>query len=222
MNVENMGLGRIAMPDANDKRFLMRTILAQTPSVRTSRYWSASGWWGDQGNTSQCVGYSWAHWVEDGPITQKGKAPIVPPLDIYTEAQKIDAFPGEEYDGTTVRAGAKALQDKGYIFQYTWAWDVETVVQALLEKGPVVVGTEWTNDMFKPNIDTAIITPTGNSAGGHAYLLNGVNVKKKLIRIKNSWGRAWGNKGHAFISFDDMDKLIKNGGEACLAIEIKK
>lgn len=545
MNIENMGLGRIVIPDANDKNFPMKSVLAGEPSLRTSRYWSASGWWGDQGNTSQCVGYAWAHWTEDGPVTQTGKAPIVKPLDIYTEAQKIDAWAGEcvdtdtqvmtktgwkyynelkigediytvnlenqkgewckldkinvfenthlnkfynsktdirvtdnhkwvvrdrtsytksaylketvnllskhtvplsfesneipviktysdefvkliawvmteghlrntkrkkhsivisqkkfkkelqavlqennilvgyekengcfvsefgkeftediknvidinknvnldfissltleqlnyfidhsimgdgsiinadnratrrqfhqkkengnimiafelacilsgksisrekecreyfnkskccveymeklnilstdnieikslkkeslenqtvwcptsknltflakrkntifytgnSYDGTSVRAGAKVLQTKGFIESYLWAWDVNTVIQAVLEKGPVVVGTEWTYDMFFPNIDTAIIKPTGNSAGGHAYLINGVNTKKKLFRIKNSWGRVWGNKGHAYISFDDMDKLIRNQGEACLAIEIKK
>lgn len=216
------GLGRIQVTDPNDKKFLMKALLSTAPSVRTSRYWSASGWWGDQAQTSQCVGYSWAHWVEDGPVTQTGKAPIVPPLDIYTEAQKIDDFPGENYDGTTVRAGAKVLQDKGFIQSYTWAWDVDTVIQAILEKGPVVVGTNWYYDMFRPNIDTAIIMVSGNLAGGHAYVLNGVNIKKKLIRIKNSWGRAWGDKGHAYISFDDMDKLIKSNGEACLAIEIKK
>lgn len=215
-------LGRVYVPDPKDKNFLMQTVLPAKASVRTSRYWSASGWWGNQEQTSECVAYSWTHWVEDGPVTQTGKAPIVIPNEIYREAQKVDQWQGEAYDGTSVRAGAKVLQTRGFIKEYTWAWDVDTVIQAILEKGPVVVGTLWTYDMFFPDVDTAIITPTGNSAGGHAYLINGVNTKKKLFRIKNSWGRAWGNKGHAYISFDDMDKLIKNQGEACLALEIKK
>jgi len=126
---------------------------------------------------------------------------------------------GNSYDGTSVRAGAKVLQSAGYINGYNWAWDIDTTVNALLTLGPVVVGTWWYYDMFFPNKEN-IITATGNKIGGHAYLLDGVNVKKKLIRIKNSWGRDWGKKGFAYISFDDMDKLIKDYGEVCMANEI--
>jgi len=75
--------------------------------------------------------------------------------------------------------------------------------------------------MFFPNAD-GLIKATGEKMGGHAYLLDGINVNKKLIRIKNSWGKNWGKKGFAYISFEDMEKLILDQGEACLAIEIEK
>lgn len=90
----------------------------------------------------------------------------------------------------------------------------------MLYKGPVVVGTYWLRDMFYPN--NGLITATGNVAGGHAYLLDGINTKRGIIRIKNSWGRNWGKKGFAYISIDDMSKLINMNGEACIAIEINK
>lgn len=216
---EGHGLGRMPSEDEKDKFFLMRSLLEQKEAPeRTYRYWNANGWWGDQGSLPHCVGYSWTHWIEDGPITHKGPAPIINPSVLYKEAQRVDEWAGENYDGTSVRAGAKALQSRGLITNYLWAWDVNTVAQAILTTGPVVVGTNWYNQMFYPD-QYGKIYIYGRSVGGHAYLLNGVNTKTRMFRIKNSWGQNWGRKGHAFISFDDMQRLIDEQGEACLAVE---
>lgn len=216
-------LGRVYKPDDRDKNYLMKSVIPmETPGV-TYKYWWPSGWWGDQGYTPQCVAYSWTHWLSAGPITQKkSREGDVAPFDttyLYNEAQKVDYWEGENYDGTSVRAGAKILQREGYVNGYTWAWDLQTTIQALLTSGPVVVGTYWKYDMFFPNKD-GIITATGENSGGHAYLLDGINVDKRMFRIKNSWGRSWGKNGFAYISFDDMESLILDYGEVCLATEI--
>ena len=227
-----MTLGRNHIPDERDHKFLIKAMprMAAAAPDRTYRYWWANGWWGDQGALPHCVGFSWMHWVEDGPTTHArtrtaGTGPLHNPSDVYKAAQRVDAWPGEAYAGTSVRAGAKILQGKGLIKEYRWAFDVETVIDTLLHRGPVVVGTWWMGDMFRPvlnkKLGKSIIKATGTKAGGHAYLLNGVNTKLGLIRIKNSWGRAWGDNGHAWISIEDMRGLIQDGGEACLAVEIE-
>jgi len=216
-------LGRIRVEDSKDNLYQIRSLLPkQLPGI-DYKYWWPSGWWGNQGSFPHCVAYSWAHWLAEGPITQKdsrknGKEPIDTTY-LYTEAQKIDQWPGQDYNGTSVRAGASILKKNGYISAYNWAWDIDTTINALLTLGPVVVGTLWKRDMFFPN-EKGIITATGDILGGHAYLLDGVNVKKKIIRIKNSWGREWGRNGFAYISFEDMGKLISEQGEVCLATEV--
>ena len=190
-----------------------------TPSpIIVSKYWDSDGWWGNQGNKPHCVGFSWSHWIEDGPVGHGGVAPIISPIKIYSEAQKIDEWPGENYNGTSVRAGAKYLKSINAIQSYYWAYDVNTLIDCVFKLGPVVVGTYWYSSMFSPD-SNGIIKISGGIVGGHAYVINGVDKTKQLFRIKNSWGRAWGKQGHAFISFNDMSRLMSMNGEICIAVE---
>jgi hypothetical protein len=225
---DNKFLGRMFIPDTRDSRYLIKNNfdliknrlnpkIINQPMVRN---WNADGWWGNQGDKPYCVGYSWAHWVEDGPVEHGGIAPIVPPELIYSQAQKLDAWPGENYDGTSVRGGVKFLKQQNVIESYYWAFDIETLIKAVFELGPVVVGTNWYSSMFRPD-KNGVIRPTGKIVGGHAYVINGVDKNKKLFRIKNSWGKNWGKNGYAYISFNDMTKLINQNGEICIAIEKK-
>lgn len=215
----NKQLNRQVKLDPRDNNFLIKNHFNLKPTATIiQRYWDANGWWGDQGDSPYCVGYAWAHWIQDGPVMHPGTPPVIAPQKIYEEAQKVDEWAGENYEGTSVRGGVKFLKALGNVTSYYWAFDLNTIVQYLLNYGPMVVGTNWYNSMFSPN-RSGIIRATGDLAGGHAYVLNGVDTRKRLIRIKNSWGRYWGNSGFAYISFADMAKLIAAQGEACVAVE---
>lgn len=209
--------GRRYAPDPRDTAYPLRTLLPLA-SARLYRYWNDFGWWGDQGRTPQCVAYAWTHWLEDGPVPQPGVPPVVKPVVLYHEAQAVDEWPGEDYDGTSVRAGAKALTARGFLSEYRWATRVAEITMALLEVGPVVVGTNWYEGMFTPG-PGGILSVTGALAGGHAYVLNGVNVTRGQVRVKNSWGRAWGLQGRAWLPFADLARLMAEDGEACLGVE---
>jgi hypothetical protein len=211
-------LGRLHSVDVRDLNHLIKDKIPQTVPAITSKYWQDNIWSGDQGKTPMCVGYAWAHFIEDGPITHAGAHPVVSPITIYREAQKIDEWPGENYNGTSVRAGAKYLKNAGKIASYLWAYDLATLTNTVLNVGPVVVGTNWYYNMFFPD-KNGLIKATGNLAGGHAYVINGVDTVKQQFKIKNSWGLGWGQQGHAYISFSDMTRLIKEQGEICLATE---
>ena len=213
-------LGRVYIPDERDKNYLIENKLKLKNTILTTKYWDADEWWGNQENTPQCVGYAWAHWIEDGPVKHEGISPIINPTLIYKEAQKLDEWVGENYNGTSVRGAAKYLKSTNKISSYLWTYNINVLIDTVLTKGPVVVGTNWYRSMFFPD-KNGLIRVTGKLTGGHAYVINGVDKNKKLFRIKNSWGKNWGKSGHAFISFSDMEKLIKQNGEVCLAIENK-
>ncbi|MEJ7829408.1 MAG: C1 family peptidase [Segetibacter sp.] len=213
----NIGLGRLVSIDDRDKAFPMKAALPAIEEDRKIRYWYQSAYWGNQGSTSHCVAHSWTHWLKDGPVTQKNYKPDQP--ELYRICQELDEWPGSAYEGTSVRAGAKALLSQGLIKEYLWTWNVEELAQAIIKVGPVVVGTNWYRDMSKPI--KGIAKPTGMLDGGHAYLINGVNINKGMFRLKNSWGRGYGKNGNAYISFEDIQTLLNQDGECCLAIEAK-
>lgn len=201
--------GRKVTDDPRDVEYPVR----RKRSLRTSRYWRDNRWTGDQGDGSSCVGFAWSAWLSCVPIAQ-----WIDPRGIYALARYLDEWPGESDDGTSVRAGAKVLSLLGFLGEYQWAWKLADMIPSLLEVGPVVVGLNWYDDMTTPT-KSGRIAATGSLLGGHATLVTGCNVNTKLVRIKNSWGSNWGKKGHAFLSFDDLDKLLREEGEACLGIE---
>lgn len=222
--------GRIRIEDERDAMYPMALALPDTWAAgsptdkameRGWRYWWPDGWSGNQGYTPHCVAYAWCHWGEDGPRTRepfgRGEGPFHNPASIYNAAQSRDRWPGSNYDGTSVRAGAKVLQDLDYIESYHWAVTFDDIVRAILTAGPVVVGTWWYESMYEVRGD-GFLEVSGTAVGGHAYVLNGVNENAEKFRMKNSWGESWGDGGMAWIGFEDMEELFEEGGEACIAV----
>jgi hypothetical protein len=215
-------LGRLPAEDPNDLGYPMRQIIRPklpTLRLRQLRYWLDKGFEPDQGDSPHCVEYAWHNWLAAKPIFPAGTPPYWPFGTVYHEAQLVDEWPGEDYDGTSVRAGAKVLKTRGYISNYYWTWDADELADAILHVGPVVVGTNWYSDMFEPDKD-GIIKVEGFPVGGHAYTLTGVNKYKGMFHGKNSWGTGWGKSGRFRISMEDMQRLLLEDGEACLATEV--
>jgi hypothetical protein len=217
-------MGRLEHPDARDTLFSVSAVLPAADPFITEKYWWDDAWWGNQGATEECTAYSWMHWIENGPVFQDdipGRTkPFYQPIDFYNQCQQRDPWAGTPHNGSSVRTAVRLLKILGVIKEYRWATNVEDVAQTLINLGPMIVGTSWFSNMFTPDAN-GLIKPTGSNAGGHAYLLNGVDLKKRLFRIKNSWGQEWGVNGHAFIGFDDFQFLLNNGGESCIAFENK-
>lgn len=212
---ETYSLGRTKVSDPRDLNYPISKVIKPKDKAVTKKFWEAN-WSGDQGGSPACVGFSWAHWLVSNKYNTLSTPPISP-IIIYKEAQKLDEWPGESYPGTSVRGGVKYLRSKKEVAQYYWGYDLDSLIKAVLTTGPVVVGTNWYQNMFYPN-KLGQIKVGGKLSGGHAYLIDGVDLTAKLFRIKNSWGLDWGIKGRATISFSDMSRLIKESGDICLAV----
>jgi hypothetical protein len=214
------GLGRIYHPDPRDLNFLMAEHLEEPVTLPPFRYY-IPGTILDQGKTPMCVDYSANQWLATSPVRNTRLEPGV----IYCEAQKLDPWPGDctnpQYEGTSVRAAAQALQARGYLDTYIWAFDADTVRRWILSgQGPVQIGSRWYNGMFTPDHAGVVhVNPGDTVAGGHAYLVIGANDHSQCFRLVNSWGKGWGQKGRFWMSYQDLDFLLKQDGEAWTSVE---
>lgn len=215
------GLGRLLQWDDRNLAHLLPR--KSVPRDVRSRYWHA-GPILDQGNTPQCVGHAGHSWLSAGPVVNR---PRITPRELYLLAQDNDEWPGRNYDGTSTLGLMKALKSLGYISEYRWATDAETVVAWVLTSGPVIIGSDWFEDMANPDKD-GFIWPGGKNYGGHEWLIIGANRDKPTprgdkgaVRIFNSWGEGWADGGRAWLAISDLDHLIKNNGEAVTSPEIK-
>lgn len=170
----------------------------------------------DQGDSPHCTGFSLADFGINLPINtpytnEDGHR-------FYYECKKIDNEPNEE-NGSSIRSVAKVLKNQGKIEAYAFAPDMATIKWWLLNKGSMIAGTIWTENMFTPN-ENNILNIDGDTAGGHAYLLNEWRIDN-YIGIQNSWGSQWGKNGKAYISADNFEKLFIHSGECLAAVELE-
>jgi hypothetical protein len=183
----------------------------------------------DQGREGACVGFGWTAEALATPVrvdltratelTWQQHDPDRMARSIYRRAQLIDEWEGENYEGTSVLAGAKAMREVRLLREFRWAFGVTDVIDAILTMGPVVLGTYWHEDMYEA--PGGVLTPGGAIVGGHAYLAtgytpNGRFIDGPAITIQNSWGRSWGKDGIAEIKVSHLDALLRRDGEACV------
>lgn len=219
-------LGRIKKVDYRDHLHRAVTTLPNMAS-RIKRWFPPPVL--DQGDTPQCVAYSTLGYLSAGPVRNKSvtKADAQP---LYDQCQLVDGFVGV-HDGTSVRAAMQTLETRGYLSRYLWAYTTREAAAWVVKNGPMVFGTDWLESMFDTTLfrKSTFIDFNHNSpvAGGHAYLIFGVNYDKACpdgtvgaFEMQNSWGTSWGSSGRAWLSFSAADALLAEAGEAACASEI--
>jgi hypothetical protein len=218
----DMRLDRIQEFDPKSRSFPIRSL--HTAKQPRSYTWRCNEWF-DQGREGACVAYSLGHELASRPAEVTGITDKWLVEDIYWNAQRTDPWQGgaypnatPRYDGTSVLAGVKQLHKQQLFKSYRWAFGIDDLILGIGHNGPAVLGINWYEGMFNTTAK-GYITPTGYIAGGHAILARAVNVKEQRITLRNSWGKGWGVNGDCYISFADMDTLLKQNGEAVFMLE---
>jgi len=176
------------------------------------------------------IGFTWVHWLADrGVQLRDGRLDEGYAQALYREARRDMGQPEDVDEGAFVGNGARVLQSRGLVEQCYSCADASQLLGALLERGPVVAGVNWFSSFDNPRqIDGWTLCrkdPDARVRGGHCVLLNGVTLDTTIdgvtgfVRFKNSWGRDWGDRGHALISIDDLTTAaLIVGGEVLLPI----
>ncbi len=228
---ENRTLDRIVEFDERSRNYPIRAVIET--SVFRDRLWACNTW-NDQGQEGACVGFGWSHELSSEPAVVPTTYTIA--YNLYKRAQQLDQWAGENYEGTSVLAGAKAVSElvnasgQKYISEYRWAFGLADVLLALAHQGPVVLGLNWYRDMFNVDVN-GFIRATGTLMGGHCLLAVGVEIISNVadpttlaeidldasyVTLHNSWGRDWGNDGKCKITVRDLQKLLNESGDACV------
>ncbi len=221
------GLGRFTFNDLRDAMHLMRNVLTPTEfnKVGTVQYkvWER-GIVLDQGQEGACVGFGWTAWENAKPYGYKEQQDNDYAFNWYYRCQEIDEWPGNDYSGTSVRAGAKVALERGAIKEYLWAGSLEEIDAWLINRGPIVVGSSWFNSMDEPKGTSAYleVVPESGARGGHCYLLLGRGREGNYV-FQNSWGEGYGDSGIVRMTPDNFNRLIQFGdAEFCTARQTAK
>lgn len=213
-------LDRIVEFDERSREYPIRTLVAGL-APRSNGYPLTK--WFNQGYEGACVGFSFAHEIAAEPQAAAWADENFA-RRLYWKAQQLDQWPGGAYagadpfyEGTSVISAAKHLKNSTLYKEYRWAFNLNDVVLALGYEGPGVLGCNWYEGMMNPDTN-GFIKPTGAVVGGHAILIRGVDVDRKIVRLTNSWGKNWGKSGDCFMTFADLETVLKDSGEFCIPI----
>lgn len=214
--------------DPKSRNFPIRTLLTEEQLLTPRSYtWSlplnlqANPL--DQGREGACVGFYGANELAARPVPDANITNDIALL-LYREAQKVDEWAGENYDGTSGLGLMRVMAAWGLITEYRWAFDIMDLVRAIGYKGPAGLGIAWYTGMFRPDIEGRLHV-TGQLEGYHQILANRVTSevysvisKRRRIYLWNSWGKVSGWP-IGWLTWDDAERLLHEQGDAVIPLK---
>jgi hypothetical protein len=145
-------------------------------------------WWSyyDQGEEGACVGFM-ASRIATWANRRRYDA-----FWLYHEAQKIDEWPGEDYEGTSLRAGFDILRERGHRWVFGKTSHEEVLSEGILEN-------RWTT-----SVDDILACIKDDGKRGYVVLCN-------------SWGRHYPH--YVKLPLESLDRLLRENGEAVVVTD---
>lgn len=232
-------LGRRPAPD--DRHIIahpMRSVIPQTvervrhvlslPYQYRPRY--------NQGEEGACVGagLSWAMSIKNRRFYDWWW--------LYRQAQAIDEWPGDDYDGTSTRAGCEILRTIGHkqvhdprhdhapdiddgIESYVWATSVDQIRTSIALGQPVAMGIDWLESFDTPESvgrDWWIGRDDDGPdrvRGGHLICCYGADDDRQAVKLVNTWGLDY---PLVWLPYRTLERLLAGyewPGEAAILID---
>lgn len=240
MGTNELGLGRLRSTDPRNMQHPMaRHLAAPGAPLPVRKTWTFKGNVVlDQGASGTCTGHAGVHFIHCAPLSHKA---FLDPYKLYREAVLLDEYSNNDGDATlqpdsALQGGssgtgiAKALAKRDLIqAEYVWGSTSREAIEWVLTRGPVMMGSNWYESMFNPTLEGFVkITPGTTLAGGHEYVIRGVDQRRAIAELVNSWGSRWnagpGKKtrpGFFLMDFETLERLFNEDGDAVSCLEKK-
>jgi hypothetical protein len=156
--------------------------------VKPAALKDSDNWWTryDQGNEGACVGFAASRMMT--LLNRK----LYAAGWLYHEAQKNDEWPGEDYDGTSVRAGMDILRNEGH--RRVWGpFTMPVNATAGIE------ANRWASSVTE-------VLSCLHEDGSSGY-----------VTLVNSWGRSYPH--FVRLPLSALDRLLKDDGEATIVTD---
>ena len=134
-------------------------------------------------------------------LTEKG----VSPERFYPYERKSDKTKTELKLTLRAMVSARRYRADGYVRLV----DLDDVLQSCATNGPLTIGVEWlTGWDGKKSLDKypVLDAKKGMVDGYHEWVIVGYDATREILKCRNSWGREWGNRGYAYLTFDAFSR----------------
>jgi len=208
--------------DERSKNYPARGLLGVDQLKPRDRVWRRGGAY-DQGPSSTCVPHTGKGLLNTAPMSSRVpyyRRSKYDPYAWYPEVQRRDEWPGEspDYEGTSGLGLCKFFLDHGFISEYRACFGLQDVLLTLSHIGPVALGIWWKSHMWQTDSD-GFLSVSGENEGGHEVELIGVDVSEKSVIGMNSWGESWGVNGRFKMTWEGLETLLAEQGDAYVIIK---
>ncbi|RAI41255.1 C1 family peptidase, partial [Rhodoplanes roseus] len=149
--------------------------------------------------TPDCAGTNFVRAID---VLRRG----APSMASYPYADQCTAPPGPE---VTTRAGD--FQVRGY--RRIDLARLDDIKGQLALSNPVLISFADSMAFQKHRGDGVFAEPDFiEPRGWHAMTLTGYDDRRQAVRLINSWGQGWGDRGYAWVSYDTIRQRVREAG----------